>query len=132
MQANQNLCSALTPATVRFYQVIFEVSHDGEYEDGCLLGCCAVIAQMMEAASTSETSANFYHNTQRNNPDIHFQMMSCLQKSPVMPYDLYLLHFEGEERGGGVLLVRTVLTDRCRQTEAVVTATAHCGLLLRQ
>jgi hypothetical protein len=38
--------------------------HGGEYEDDCLLGC----ALMMEAASTSETSVNFYQTTQRNNP----------------------------------------------------------------
>jgi hypothetical protein len=35
------------------------VSHDGEYEDDCLLGCCAVIALIMEAASTSETTTTF-------------------------------------------------------------------------
>jgi hypothetical protein len=35
-------------------------SHGDEYEDGCLLGCCATIALMMEAASTSETSVNIY------------------------------------------------------------------------
>jgi hypothetical protein len=32
-----------------------------QVEDDCLLGCCAkVIALMMEAAGTSETSVNFY------------------------------------------------------------------------
>jgi hypothetical protein len=41
-------------------------SHGGDYEDGCLLGCCAV---MMEAASTSETSVNFYQTTRRSNPE---------------------------------------------------------------
>jgi hypothetical protein len=41
-------------------------SHGGEYEDGCLLGCCAL---MMEAGSTSETSVNFYQTTLRNNPE---------------------------------------------------------------
>jgi hypothetical protein len=49
--------------------------HGGEYEDDCLLGCCAVftdvsevltvfiirtIALMIDAASASETSVNFY------------------------------------------------------------------------
>jgi hypothetical protein len=40
-------------------------SHGGEYEDGCLLGCCTmmIIRMMMEAASTSETSVNFYQTT---------------------------------------------------------------------
>jgi hypothetical protein len=39
-------------------------------EDGLLLGFCAV---MMEAASTSEMSVNFYGTTWRNNPeDSHF------------------------------------------------------------
>jgi hypothetical protein len=32
-------------------------SHGSEYEDDCLLGCCAL---MMEAVSTSEMSGNFY------------------------------------------------------------------------
>jgi hypothetical protein len=43
-----------------------------EGENDCLLGCCAVqsgvslpIALMMEAASTSETSVNFYRTTRR-------------------------------------------------------------------
>jgi hypothetical protein len=40
-------------------------------EDDCLLGCCAfnfmaIIALMMEATSTSETSVNFYQTTRRN------------------------------------------------------------------
>jgi hypothetical protein len=59
-------------------------SHGGEYEDDCLLGCCAVksgrdacivlITLMMEAASTSETSVNFYQTTRRQNPkDSHLQ-----------------------------------------------------------
>jgi hypothetical protein len=67
----------------------------GEYEDSCLLGYCAVlsgrslptfqrcllppssgptsiIALMMEAVSTSETSVNFYQATRRNiEEDIH-------------------------------------------------------------
>jgi hypothetical protein len=35
------------------------------------------ITLMMEAASTSETSANFYQTTRRNNPeDSHFQVCS--------------------------------------------------------
>jgi hypothetical protein len=35
----------------------------------------ALIALMMEAASTSETSVNFYLTTRRNNPeDSHFQL----------------------------------------------------------
>jgi hypothetical protein len=38
-----------------------------EEEDGCLLGCCAIITLMMEAASTSEMSVNFYQTTWRNN-----------------------------------------------------------------
>jgi hypothetical protein len=56
-------------------------SHGGEYEDDCLLGCCApcslvevyqrasiirLIALMMEAASASET---FYQTTRRDNPE---------------------------------------------------------------
>jgi hypothetical protein len=41
-------------------------SHGGEYEDGCLLGCCTL---MMEAASTSETSVNIYHTTRRTIPE---------------------------------------------------------------
>jgi hypothetical protein len=64
-------------------------SHGGEHEDGCLLDCCAVqsgrslstfkmrllpplsgrLVLIMGAASTSETSANFYQTTPRNNPE---------------------------------------------------------------
>jgi hypothetical protein len=33
-----------------------------------------LIALMKEAASTSETSVNFYHPTRRNNPDNHFHI----------------------------------------------------------
>jgi hypothetical protein len=52
-------------------------SHGGEYEDGCLLGCCAV---MMEAVSTSETLVNFYQTTQRNFPEdshLQYSSLSC-------------------------------------------------------
>jgi hypothetical protein len=54
-------------------------SHGGEYEDvfwdvelSSLVGYIApiiraIIALMMEAASTSETSINFYQTTRRNN-----------------------------------------------------------------
>jgi hypothetical protein len=45
-------------------------SHCGEYEDHCLLECCAVsIALMMETVSTSETSVKFYQITRRNIPE---------------------------------------------------------------
>jgi hypothetical protein len=41
-------------------------------EHDCLLGCSVarvlLIALMMEAASASETSVNFYQTTRRNNP----------------------------------------------------------------
>jgi hypothetical protein len=37
----------------------------GEYKDDCLLGCL-LITTMMKAASTSETSVNFYQTTWRN------------------------------------------------------------------
>jgi hypothetical protein len=64
----------------------FEISgsHGGEYEDGCLLGCCGMWTGMsllmfetclllpalkMEAAGTSETLGNFYRATHfRNQP----------------------------------------------------------------
>jgi hypothetical protein len=66
-------------------------SNDGEYEDNCLLGCCAAVwsvssllafqthllppsaglswamALMLEVASASETSVNFYEATSSNN-----------------------------------------------------------------
>jgi hypothetical protein len=67
---------------------LFDISgfHGGENEDGCLLGCCAVwssrsspdVALMMEAASTTETSVNFYQTTRHNNPEdshLHPQFM---------------------------------------------------------
>jgi hypothetical protein len=46
-------------------------SHGGEYEDGCLMGCCGRlhIALVLEAARTSETSVNFYQTTRRNKPE---------------------------------------------------------------
>jgi hypothetical protein len=75
-------------------------SHGDWYEYGCLLGCCTVwsdrilptfqrcllsplsglwvlIALILEAASTSETSVNFYQTTRRSNPEdshLHLQM----------------------------------------------------------
>jgi hypothetical protein len=71
-------------------------SHGGEYEDGCLLGCCAassvtevsevfaasiiraIIALMVEAASTSEMSVNFYQTAGRKNPeDNHLSTLKC-------------------------------------------------------
>jgi hypothetical protein len=33
-----------------------------------VLAACTIIALVMEAASTSETSVNFYQSTRRNNP----------------------------------------------------------------
>jgi hypothetical protein len=47
------------------------------YEDDCLLACCAVSSgrslptfrKCVEAASTSETSVNFYQSTRRNIPE---------------------------------------------------------------
>jgi hypothetical protein len=43
-------------------------SYGGEFEDSCLLSCCA-IALKMEAPSASETSVNFYCTTWRNNTE---------------------------------------------------------------
>jgi hypothetical protein len=52
--------------------------HGGENEHGCLLGCllaASIIALIMEATSTSETSVNIYQTTRRNNPkDSHLQI----------------------------------------------------------
>jgi hypothetical protein len=63
-------------------------SYGREYEDGCLLGCHAVLSDsapkfidvserlaasiailMTQAASMSETSVNFYQITRRNSPE---------------------------------------------------------------
>jgi hypothetical protein len=41
------------------------VSQGGEYEEAVF----RAIALMMEAASTSETSSDFYQTTRRNNPE---------------------------------------------------------------
>jgi hypothetical protein len=38
----------------------------------------AVIALMMEAESTSETSINFYQTTRRNIPHIHIRLLENL------------------------------------------------------
>jgi hypothetical protein len=46
--------------------------HGGDYEDGCLLGCSdvqTIVALMMEAVQTSETSVNPYQSTRRYNPE---------------------------------------------------------------
>jgi hypothetical protein len=52
-------------------------SDGGEYEDGCLLG--DLIALMMEAASTYETSLNFYQTTRHNNPEgSHLRDFLCV------------------------------------------------------
>jgi hypothetical protein len=42
-------------------------SHGGKYEDDCLLGC--IIALMMEAVCTSETSIYFNETTWHYIPD---------------------------------------------------------------
>jgi hypothetical protein len=40
----------------------------------------SIIAQMMEAARTYETSVNFYQTTRRNNPeDSYLQAKNCCQ-----------------------------------------------------
>jgi hypothetical protein len=63
-------------------------SHSGEYEDGCLLSNDSwVIALMMEAASTSETSVNFYQTTRRNNSEdshLHTACFRMLEQRPRM------------------------------------------------
>jgi hypothetical protein len=51
-------------------------SHGGEYEDGCLLGCSAL---MMEAARTSETLVNFYQTIRRYNPEDSHQSTERLR-----------------------------------------------------
>jgi hypothetical protein len=59
-------------------------SHGGEYEDGCLLGCSAIlITLMMEAARSSEMLVNFYQTTRHYNPeDSHL----CLWIDNYKPY----------------------------------------------
>jgi hypothetical protein len=43
-----------------------------------------IIALMMEAASTSETSVNFYQTTRRNNPeDSHLYPRLFVHKHPI-------------------------------------------------
>jgi hypothetical protein len=51
-------------------------SHGGECEDACLLGSCTVLAaSILKAASTPETSINFYRATRCNNPeDCHLHL----------------------------------------------------------
>jgi hypothetical protein len=47
------------------------------FRDACLKAARAMIALMMEAASTSKTSVNFYQATWHNNPeDSHLQEIS--------------------------------------------------------
>jgi hypothetical protein len=55
-----------------FDKVKFQVLTESDYEYGCLL--------VMEAASTSETSVNFYQTIRRNNPeDSHLQIFIKLK-----------------------------------------------------
>jgi hypothetical protein len=78
LTTHSNQCSLSEHGETRL-SLLSEISasHGGEYENGCLLDS-GFIALMMEAASTSETSANFYHTTQRNNPeDSHLQGCPC-------------------------------------------------------
>jgi hypothetical protein len=46
----------------------------GLNEDGCLLGCCAV---MKEAVSTSETSVNFYQTERHSIPEFSHLHTRC-------------------------------------------------------
>jgi hypothetical protein len=64
---------ALQNCRIRIFILRFQVL---EYEDGWLSSGLlrSEIALMMEAASTSETSVNFYQTSRRNNPEHnHFQ-----------------------------------------------------------
>jgi hypothetical protein len=47
---------------------------------------CSLIALMMEAASTSETSVHFYHTTRRNIPEdiqLHTRRRENLKSHPI-------------------------------------------------
>jgi hypothetical protein len=45
-------------------------SHSSEYEDDCLLGCCAMYpGDISEVLGASEISVNFYQTAQRNIPE---------------------------------------------------------------
>jgi hypothetical protein len=67
--------------------------HGGEFEDGCLLRCCdewLVVALMMEAASTSETSVNVYQTTRCSKPE-YFHLYSAIISSLSEPeFDVYV------------------------------------------
>jgi hypothetical protein len=56
-----------------FLKTVYSITkHFVVVEDDCLLGCCAIITAItliMEAASTSETSVNFYQTVWRNIPE---------------------------------------------------------------
>jgi hypothetical protein len=49
-----------------FLKELMKTTKNFSQEDGCLLGCSAL---MMEAAGTSETLVNFYQTTRRYNPE---------------------------------------------------------------
>jgi hypothetical protein len=61
------LYTILLEATPKpYFLVEISGSQGDEYEDGCLLGCCAVqsgSALMMEAVSSSEMSVSIYQTT---------------------------------------------------------------------
>jgi hypothetical protein len=48
-----------------------------------------VIALMMEAASTSETSINFYQTTRRNNPEERYFLCQISQESLTVQKSVY-------------------------------------------
>jgi hypothetical protein len=73
-------------------------SHGIDFDDDCLLSCCAVysstgsptfhrwllITLIKKAASTSETSVNFYRSARRNNSeDSHLSTQEVRDRCPV-------------------------------------------------
>jgi hypothetical protein len=70
VMVKRNVPVPLPAHGLRHYGSFFTVENWINIEGGCLLGCCVIIrvniALMMEAASTSETSADFYQTTQLN------------------------------------------------------------------
>jgi hypothetical protein len=60
-------------------------------EDDCLL--IAIIALMMEAVSTSETSAKFYQTTRRDIPEDRHLHTRSLENLKSHPFHLFEINF---------------------------------------
>jgi hypothetical protein len=60
---------SLVPLPPCPFLILFPIGPAGSHISNRFLACGLLIALMMEAESTSETSVNLYENTRRDNPE---------------------------------------------------------------